>query len=590
MEFPNTLPGFDEGWISQSDAIVAAHGGIPPHLSYRRADYEVDAGRILVDDEIEKAIADHVQRRGSDLPSRFAALNYLWTADCAGFARSCEEDDDDSPVPVSGRVAHMALRRLVDRLDPESISTPEQAAWEFKQALILGNGDRLRRLGERRRALGGMSSDDLNLLMGRAFWFPNSQHWASFYAQVAGVPVRVGDASWEAVLDGDRLAVSQAAALPPETHEPQDRDLIVDAIASLRKVSPGSMGPHWGILADCEAMTDSPDQCASIWEQYGAEILQPFAETEKCSGASLLSLPDYQLRIADLWEEADRPEKAIETLESLRRTRPRLQGVNRRLVELYIGRNDLDLAVRRLRDEADCDEVFHADSIVRLALWAQQDSEEARAKLLEQRDRYQSYSSNVGQRTAIRNVLCLVWRPFDQLSPSVQEDWVRGLWWCHGEHSGELSESERARDAVTNCARALETHLREKVFERLRETAKPTDVGCLPKGLQNLQDYLKRNKAQVELGVMLDAVQSSSPTSSGVAKALWDLLCKRSSNPHSLRDPRFDRIRKLRNSASHDSRLGPSIEEAKECLRLCEEFLSILEQPPQPRPVPGRKG
>lgn len=399
-----------------------------------------------------------------------------------------------------------------------------------------------------------------------------------------------GDVAWEKVLDGDLRTISQATAPPPESHEALNRDLIEVAVASLRDVPPNNMGPHWGILADCAAMTDSPDQCALIWEEHGAEILQPWAETEGRSGTQALRLPDYQLPIADLWERAGRPEKAIEALDALRRTNPRLQGVNRRLAELHIRRNDLDTAVQRIRDEAACDEVLHADSIVRLLLWAQSGSEEARTKLLEGQERYQNSQSNVGQRTAIRNVLRMAWRPFDQLSPSVQEDWVRGLWWCHGEHSGEIPETERADEAVSKCARAVETHLREKIFEPLRATARRTDIDSLPRSFQPLQVFLQKNRDHIELGVMLDAIQNVRPSSSGAPKTLWDLLFKRSSSPVSLQDRRFDKIRQLRNPASHDSRSQPSIAEAVECVHLCEEFLSIMEQPPQPRLGPGRKG
>jgi hypothetical protein len=385
------------------------------------------------------------------------------------------------------------------------------------------------------------------------------------------------------MLDGDPLTISQATASPPESHEPLNRDLILDAIASLRKVSPANMGPHWGILADCEAMTDSPDQCAWIWEEHGAEILQPWSETAEISGTDVMRLPDYQLRIADLWEEADRPEKAIHTLESLRRTHPRLQGVSRRLAELYIRRNDLDTAVQRIRDEAGCDEVFHADSIVRLLLWTRSSSEEARNRLIAEQEKYQSRPSSIGQRTAIRNVLRLAWKPFDQLASSVQDGWVQGLWWCYGEHSGEFPETERADHAVRECTRAVETHLRESVFEKLRETARPTDIACLPKGFQPLQRFLQK-KDNIDLGVMLDAIQNAFPNSSGVLKALWDLLCKRSSSPRYLREKRFDMIRQHRNPPSHDLRLLPSLAEANGCLGLCEDFLSTLEQPSQRRP------
>ena len=102
------------------------------------------------------------------------------------------------------------------------------------------------------------------------------------------------------------------------------------------------MGPHWGILADCEAMTGMPGECAAIWEKHGIEILMPASHAGGHSPAEILSLPDYQFPIASLWKEAERTDKVIETLESVRRRDPSLQGVSRMLVDCYERMGDLE--------------------------------------------------------------------------------------------------------------------------------------------------------------------------------------------------------------------------------------------------------
>ena len=116
-------------------------------------------------------------------------------------------------------------------------------------------------------------------------------------------------------------------------------------------------------------------------------------------------------RIADLWAESARPDKEIEALELLRSSHPRLVGVNRRLAECYLhmDKPDLDVAIRRIEEEAGCDAAFSGDSIVRLLLHQCGRSSEAKRQLDEARVQYESSSMSLGQRTAIHNVLKLSW-------------------------------------------------------------------------------------------------------------------------------------------------------------------------------------
>jgi hypothetical protein len=84
---------------------------------------------------------------------------------------------------------------------------------------------------------------------------------------------------------------------------------------------------------------------------------------------------------------------------------------------------------------------------------------------------------------------------------------------------------------------------------------------------------------------MLDAVASAGPSVSGVIKRLWDLLSKKSSKPHGLRNRKYLDIPPIRNPNVHESRPGISrlaMGDARHCIDLCTEFLSILETPPLP--------
>jgi tetratricopeptide (TPR) repeat protein len=583
MEFSDFQPAFDDGWIAQCDALVESNGGIPPHINYGSG--ETYAHAIAVDADTTAAMEQYLREHASDMASRFAVLRYLWTSWLAGSAA-----DDENAVEEAVRAeAHTALLDFVGRLAAESIATPGQAMWEFKQAFILSQWERLKRLGRRYATLAGLSRDDLPLLLARALWCCNSRHWASVtLSLVTGREDE--DLAWEPLIDGDQLLVSRAAGLPPEPHEAAlSKDLVLFAIDCMRNVQPETMGPHWGILADCEAMMGMPGRCAEIWEKHGAEILKPVAQALGRLPVDVLSGRDYQFPIADLWEEAGRADKAIETLEALRSRRPSLQGVNRRLADCYLLRGDLESAAQRIQDEAKCDEVFREDSIVRLLLRQCGKAEEAERRLKDAQEKYESSPLSTGQRTAIRNVLQLTWKPFARLSLDVQSRWIMALHWCYGEHPSAFSDTERAGRAIGDCTAAFEAHLRESVFEPLRDGATQAEIRLLPERFQKLRSFLSGGKTN--LGEMLDAIAHAKPAISGTIKRLWDLLNKSSSRPYALQDTKYLEIPSIRNRNAHDCRIGVtgiSIEEARRCIDLCQEFLTILETPPPPPPRPGQ--
>jgi len=364
--------------------------------------------------------------------SRFTVLRFLWTAQQAG---GLPDDEENAADKATRAKAHKALLEFVDRLAPESVTTPVQTMWEFKQAFILSCWERLRRLGGRYQTLKNLSRDDLNLLLGRTLWLSNSWHWAKvILSLVSGRQTE--DLAWEPFIDGDQLLVSSLAGLPPEPHEAAlSKDLVLEAIAYLRKVQPESMRPHWGI--------------------------KPVAHANGRSPADILSLPDYQFPIANLWEEAERTAKVIETLESVRMRYPHLQGVNRTLVDCYLQLGDSETAAQRIQDEANRDEAFREDSIVRLFLRQCGKAQEAERHLKEELEKYESSPNSSGQRTAIRNVLLLTWKPFVRLSPDVQSRWIMPLHWCYGEYpAAAFSDTERAGRAIGDCIVAFETHLR----------------------------------------------------------------------------------------------------------------------------------
>jgi len=383
MEFlEGLLPRFGRGWTAGCEAIVTDNGGSPPNINYP-AD-TIYAYPDVVDEDSQTAMEEYLQGRVSDRVSRFTVLRYLWTAWHASVppegiwdaADHREEDPDEKAMRIDAR---KALLDFVDLLVPESITTPEQALWGFKQAFILYRWERLKRLGHQYAKLAKLTSDDLNLLLARALWLPNSRYWAELVLALAsGHPT--GDLSWEALIDGDQLEISNATSLPPEPHEAGiSRELVLEVIAYLRNIRQETMGAHWGILADCEAMTNALDQCAAIWENHGAEILRPVADAVGRAAPDILSMPEYQFEIANLWQQAGHTDKEIEVLEFLRGRFPRLQGVNRRLGDCYALTGDLDAAALRYQDEAYCDEAFKEDKIVRALLWKCGNREESLA-------------------------------------------------------------------------------------------------------------------------------------------------------------------------------------------------------------------
>ena len=137
-------------------------------------------------------------------------------------------------------------------------------------------------------------------------------------------------------------------------------------------------------------MTGMPGRCAAIWEKHGVEILTPVTQAVGRLPADAVFLPDYQFPIADLWEEAGRIDKVIETLELIRSRHPALQGVSRRLADYYLRRGDVETAGQCIRDEAKRDEIFREDSIVRLFLWECGNPQEADRRLMEAQAGYES--------------------------------------------------------------------------------------------------------------------------------------------------------------------------------------------------------
>ncbi len=184
--------------------------------------------------------------------------------------------------------------------------------------------------------------------------------------------------------------------------------------------------------------------------------------------------------------------------------RQRLVGVNRRLAECYLRMNppDLERATQRLRDEVGADEAFSEDSIVRLFLHQYERNWEVERQLSEAREKYESSPGSFGQRTAIRNVLRLAWYPFSRLSQDVQEDWLTGLWWCFGDHPPQFDETERGEYAVTRCTRALETHLREKLFEPLKQLATDWEKDQLSRPMFTIPGIMTLTEISAEHGMV----------------------------------------------------------------------------------------
>jgi len=165
MEFlEGLLPRFGHGWTAGCEAIVTDNGGSPLNINYP-AD-TIYAYPDVVDEDSQTAMEEYLQGRVSDRVSRFTVLRYLWTAWHASVppegiwdaADHREEDPDEKAMRIDAR---KALLDFVDLLVPESITTPEQALWGFKQAFILYRWERLKRLGHQYAKLAKLTSDDL---------------------------------------------------------------------------------------------------------------------------------------------------------------------------------------------------------------------------------------------------------------------------------------------------------------------------------------------------------------------------------------------------------------------------------------------
>jgi len=579
------LPPFDNSWIAECESAAALPEGVPPNIA---CPVTYCAYPDVLDEQSLAAMSLYLESRRCDLVSRFAVLRYLWAASQASFPNymkqtSDDECDEDSEEKAMRSAANKHLTTFLEKLAPEDIATPEHAMWEFKQSFMFLRFDRLKRLGHCRAMLVGRSSEEAALLLGRALWLPNSEQNEALILQFLS-GLEVGEWSWERFLGGALRDVSRLATLTLLwQHEAAiSPDLAFDAIDSLTRIAktkPEIMGPHWGVLADCQAMVGDAGACAQIWEEHGIEIVKAMAEEEGISPADMLNLPDFQFHVADLWAAAGCPAEEIETLERLKARSSNLQGVNRRLVDLYTKSGDDDAATLCAVAEARCDKIFSEDPIVRLLLKQCGKTEEAEQHLMAAREEYERRPENLLPRTVIRNTLALTWPPFLSLSAKGQEDWVVALHWCCADGIA-FSESERTSLSVLCCARAFENHLRETIFEPLRDATSDAEAKQLPDTFERLRSFLDKSRSEchLELGPMLHAIaRSHLPT------ILWDFLSKRCSRPKGLCDEKFREIGQIRNPNVHQA--APCLEDARRCIKLCAEFLSILEAAPPPRPL-----
>lgn len=305
----------------------------------------------------------------------FLCRNYL---DLRGSSRAEESSRD---------AAKAVLLRFTNQLDASRIRTAPHALWELKQAWLFKDWERLRDTSRRYVQLAGLSSGDLDLLLGRSLWLRQSDHRFE----------------WEKIIEGEPWAISLAVLFPPEPNSAAlDANSIIYAKGCFEEVSkaaPSGLGVHWGVLAHCAAMTGDPGRAASIYEERWKEICQPglayIADAQHVPlGERQILPPECQELIADLWESAHQPDKLIDTLASLRRNHPKRQGVNRRLAEIYARQTNYVRAYERLRAEADCDEAFGEDPFISLAL----QSGIAFGELQASRERYENKPAISGNR------------------------------------------------------------------------------------------------------------------------------------------------------------------------------------------------
>jgi len=389
------------------------------------------------------------------------------------------------------------------------------------------------------------------------------------------------------LIEGEPWAISLAVLFPPDLEcAALDANSIIYAkscFEEVAKAAPSGLGAHWGVLGHCAAMIGDPGRAASIYEEHWREIAQPgVAFLAESSGAPLNELrtlpPECQEIVADLWESAHQPDKVIESLEGLRKVHPRRRGVNRRLAEIYARQTNHSLAYERLRAEADCDEAFGEDPIVSFALR----SGIAFRELQAQRERYESAPAVKDQIARVRTSLLSNWKPFSAMSEKVREDWIWATLWCEGGLDAAF-ETVRPQNTVFSCARALENHLREQIFEPLRRKL------SIDKSPSPTEDKLWQFIAhgRIELGTMLFSIREAQENADSIALCeLWAILRGHSSRPAQLRHPRWQQISVIRNRNSHQSQAG-SIEDARRLVALCRDFLAILEDQPKNAALPA---
>jgi hypothetical protein len=111
-------------------------------------------------------------------------------------------------------------------------------------------------------------------MLARALRPPDSKFWASFtLAVVSGA--EADDSPWEDFIERGNRRNSMSDEGPARIP-----------------------GPHWGILADCQAMAGVPEECAKIWEHQALEILKPAADLTGRRLDEVLLLLSYQLVVS----------------------------------------------------------------------------------------------------------------------------------------------------------------------------------------------------------------------------------------------------------------------------------------------------
>ena len=333
MKFRDTLlPKFGNSWIEHCMKLVEACGGCPPHIATPVYDGQLRYAHPGTVAASEDAMNAHLMEHGSDLCSRFVVLRYLWAASSASASPDLADYPDEmfnGGMDAVEKAADADLREavrpiltaFVDRLPPSSIASPEQALWEFKQAVIFHRPDRLKALAQRYREITAQPADQSNLMLARALWLLAGKFRENLICQIEFGGL---DFPWEEFIEkGDSSSPLFPIVPPTSGQTTEDTDLLFDAIACLQKVNQGALGPHWAVLADCWLGARLPEESAKIWEQHGLEIVASAAEANGRRADEVLLLPEYQLGIADLWAEGGRIDKEIAVLESLGR---RAQG------------------------------------------------------------------------------------------------------------------------------------------------------------------------------------------------------------------------------------------------------------------------